>query len=147
SFGKKENMVLDLAKYNICLSFVKDLTAKGMGLRVADSHTGNHCEDDFLPLETIRRLLGTDIAIITKKRPKPNKNEHEIVKSTQKPDPKTFLYTKAQNSSQAQNHKSPIKVNTKLQGLILPISKDDYSRFKCKLEITTPGTYLAIFKS
>ncbi|GJZ10920.1 hypothetical protein Tco_0545679, partial [Tanacetum coccineum] len=29
--------------------------AKGVGLRVADSHTGNHPEDDFTPLETIRR--------------------------------------------------------------------------------------------
>ncbi|GKB61654.1 retrovirus-related pol polyprotein from transposon TNT 1-94 [Tanacetum coccineum] len=31
-------------------------TANGAGLRVADSHTGNHPEDDFMPLETIRRL-------------------------------------------------------------------------------------------
>ncbi|GJZ55427.1 hypothetical protein Tco_0610620, partial [Tanacetum coccineum] len=30
--------------------------AKGVGLRVADSHIGNHPEDDFMPLETIRRL-------------------------------------------------------------------------------------------
>ncbi|GJZ63070.1 hypothetical protein Tco_0619491 [Tanacetum coccineum] len=29
-----------------------------MGLRVADSHTGNHGEDDFMPPETIRRFLG-----------------------------------------------------------------------------------------
>nr|GEV40228.1 hypothetical protein [Tanacetum cinerariifolium] len=29
--------------------------AKGVGLGVADSHTGNHPEDDFMPLETIRR--------------------------------------------------------------------------------------------
>ncbi|GKC27468.1 hypothetical protein Tco_1034762 [Tanacetum coccineum] len=29
--------------------------AKGVGLRVADSHTGNHPEDDFTPLKTIRR--------------------------------------------------------------------------------------------
>ncbi|GJX39006.1 hypothetical protein Tco_0252309 [Tanacetum coccineum] len=29
--------------------------AKGVGLRVADSHTGNHHEDDFTPLETIQR--------------------------------------------------------------------------------------------
>ncbi|GKB23556.1 hypothetical protein Tco_0862957, partial [Tanacetum coccineum] len=29
--------------------------AKGVGLRVADFHTGNHPEDDFTPLETIRR--------------------------------------------------------------------------------------------
>nr|GEV08527.1 hypothetical protein [Tanacetum cinerariifolium] len=31
-------------------------TAKGVGLRVADSRTGNHLEDDFTPFETIRRL-------------------------------------------------------------------------------------------
>ncbi|GKB21230.1 hypothetical protein Tco_0855153 [Tanacetum coccineum] len=29
--------------------------AKGVGLCVADSHTGNHPEDDFTPLKTIRR--------------------------------------------------------------------------------------------
>ncbi|GKB01125.1 hypothetical protein Tco_0829169 [Tanacetum coccineum] len=34
---------------------------KGVGLRVASSHTGNHCEDDFTPLETIRRFLGKSI--------------------------------------------------------------------------------------
>ncbi|GJX26181.1 hypothetical protein Tco_0232477, partial [Tanacetum coccineum] len=28
-----------------------------MGLRVAVSHTDNHREDDFTPLETIRRFL------------------------------------------------------------------------------------------
>ncbi|GJV06759.1 hypothetical protein Tco_1344415 [Tanacetum coccineum] len=32
-------------------------TAKGVGLRVADSHTGNRPESGFTPLETIRRLL------------------------------------------------------------------------------------------
>ncbi|GJU96375.1 hypothetical protein Tco_1321131 [Tanacetum coccineum] len=32
-------------------------SAKGVGLRVADSHTSKHPEDDFMPLETIRRLL------------------------------------------------------------------------------------------
>ncbi|GJY16423.1 retrovirus-related pol polyprotein from transposon TNT 1-94 [Tanacetum coccineum] len=32
-------------------------TAKGVGLRVMDSHAGNHPEDGFIPLETIRRLL------------------------------------------------------------------------------------------
>ncbi|GJS51744.1 hypothetical protein Tco_0625106 [Tanacetum coccineum] len=30
--------------------------AKGVGLHMADSHTGNHREDDFMPLETIRRF-------------------------------------------------------------------------------------------
>ncbi|GKF48943.1 hypothetical protein Tco_0142194, partial [Tanacetum coccineum] len=28
---------------------------KGVGLHVADSHTGNHPEDDCMPLKTIRR--------------------------------------------------------------------------------------------
>nr|GEW61906.1 hypothetical protein [Tanacetum cinerariifolium] len=32
-------------------------TTKGVRLRVMDSHTGNHPEDGFMPLETIRRLL------------------------------------------------------------------------------------------
>ncbi|GJY11342.1 hypothetical protein Tco_0379527 [Tanacetum coccineum] len=32
-------------------------TAKGVGLRVASSHTGNHREDDFTPIETIQRFL------------------------------------------------------------------------------------------
>ncbi|GKE28283.1 putative reverse transcriptase domain-containing protein, partial [Tanacetum coccineum] len=32
-------------------------TAKGVGLRVADSYAGNHPKDGFTPLETIRRLL------------------------------------------------------------------------------------------
>ncbi|GJZ25157.1 hypothetical protein Tco_0562616 [Tanacetum coccineum] len=39
-------------------SFIEDQTTKGMGLRVEDSHTGNHREDGFTPLETIRRFLG-----------------------------------------------------------------------------------------
>nr|GEZ15246.1 hypothetical protein [Tanacetum cinerariifolium] len=42
----------------------------------------------------------TDIAIITKKWPKPDKNKHEIVKSAQKPDPKTLLYTKVKPRAQ-----------------------------------------------
>ncbi|GJT88347.1 hypothetical protein Tco_1070064 [Tanacetum coccineum] len=33
-------------------------TTEGVGLRVVNSHTGNHREDDFMPLETIRRFLG-----------------------------------------------------------------------------------------
>nr|GEX89723.1 zinc finger, CCHC-type [Tanacetum cinerariifolium] len=36
--------------------FCRRPTAKGVGLRVADSRTGNHSKDDFMPLETIRRL-------------------------------------------------------------------------------------------
>ncbi|GJV60258.1 hypothetical protein Tco_1466358 [Tanacetum coccineum] len=54
---EKENMSLDLTKSDLCPSFVEDLTEKGMGLRVANSYTGNHLKDDFTPLETIRRFL------------------------------------------------------------------------------------------
>ncbi|GJU88483.1 hypothetical protein Tco_1300906 [Tanacetum coccineum] len=52
---KRDNMGFDLTKSNLCPNFVEDLTAKGVGLHVADSHTGNHREDGFTPLETIRR--------------------------------------------------------------------------------------------
>ncbi|GJS19241.1 hypothetical protein Tco_0447873 [Tanacetum coccineum] len=41
-------------------AFRRRLTTKGVGLRVADSHIGNHREDDFTPLETIRRFLEMD---------------------------------------------------------------------------------------
>ncbi|GKC23561.1 hypothetical protein Tco_1025711 [Tanacetum coccineum] len=42
----------------MCPSFIEGGTVKGVGLRVANSHTSNHYEDDFTPLETIRRFLG-----------------------------------------------------------------------------------------
>nr|GEV83032.1 hypothetical protein [Tanacetum cinerariifolium] len=51
----------------------------------------------------------TDLAKITKKGSKPDKNEHEIVKSAQKPNPKILLCLKVKT-----------KANCKLQGLILP---------------------------
>ncbi|GJU11466.1 hypothetical protein Tco_1133862 [Tanacetum coccineum] len=35
----RENMGFNLTKFNICPSFIEDLIAKGMSLRVADSHT------------------------------------------------------------------------------------------------------------
>ncbi|GKB31473.1 retrovirus-related pol polyprotein from transposon TNT 1-94 [Tanacetum coccineum] len=54
---ERENVGLNSTKSDLFPSFVKDLTAKGMGLRVTDFHTGNHREDDFTPLETIRRFL------------------------------------------------------------------------------------------
>nr|GEU54041.1 zinc finger, CCHC-type [Tanacetum cinerariifolium] len=44
--------------------------------------------------------LDMDIVKITKKWPKLDKNEHEIVKSAQKPDPKTFSMHKSQVKSQ-----------------------------------------------
>nr|GEV89784.1 hypothetical protein [Tanacetum cinerariifolium]GEW29826.1 hypothetical protein [Tanacetum cinerariifolium] len=53
---ERENVGLELTKSDLYPNFIKDLTAKGMGLRVVDSLTGNHHEDDFTPLETIRRV-------------------------------------------------------------------------------------------
>nr|GEX21687.1 hypothetical protein [Tanacetum cinerariifolium] len=50
----------------------------------------------------------TDLAKITKKGSKPDKNELDIVKSAQKPDPKILLCSKVKT-----------KANCKLQGLIL----------------------------
>ncbi|GJW40525.1 hypothetical protein Tco_0066370 [Tanacetum coccineum] len=41
----------------IFMQFHRRPAVKGVGLCVADSYTGNHLEDDFTPLETIRRLL------------------------------------------------------------------------------------------
>ncbi|GJV50751.1 hypothetical protein Tco_1446492 [Tanacetum coccineum] len=55
---ERENVGFDLTKSDICPSFVKDPIAKGVGLRVADSLTGNHQKDGFTPLKTIRRFLG-----------------------------------------------------------------------------------------
>ncbi|GJY66359.1 hypothetical protein Tco_0468597 [Tanacetum coccineum] len=53
----RENMGLDLTKSDLCPSFVEDYPMKGVGLRVADSHTSNHCKCGFTPLETIQRFL------------------------------------------------------------------------------------------
>ncbi|GJV31831.1 hypothetical protein Tco_1392231 [Tanacetum coccineum] len=39
-------------------SVIEGHTSEGVGLRVTDSHIGNHREDDFTSLETIRRFLG-----------------------------------------------------------------------------------------
>ncbi|GJT39937.1 zinc knuckle CX2CX4HX4C containing protein [Tanacetum coccineum] len=50
-------------------SFIEGYNAKGVGLRVVDSHTGNHREDDFTPLETIRsakNILHTQTCTLTK---------------------------------------------------------------------------------
>nr|GEV71213.1 reverse transcriptase domain-containing protein [Tanacetum cinerariifolium] len=60
---KKENVGFDLTKSDLYHSFAEDLTAKGVGLHMVDSHTGNHREDDFTPLETIRRFLGISESI------------------------------------------------------------------------------------
>nr|GEV88786.1 hypothetical protein [Tanacetum cinerariifolium] len=54
---ERENVSFDLTKSDICSSFIEDLTMKGVGLHVGNSHTSNHREDNFMPLETIRRFL------------------------------------------------------------------------------------------
>ncbi|GJX46463.1 hypothetical protein Tco_0271653, partial [Tanacetum coccineum] len=43
--------------------FVEDYTAKGVGLRMADSHTGNHRRVDFMPLENIQRFLASNLRL------------------------------------------------------------------------------------
>nr|GEZ84970.1 ribonuclease H-like domain-containing protein [Tanacetum cinerariifolium] len=48
----------DLVRCYICPNFIEGGTAIGFGLRVENSHTSNHHEDDFTPLDTIRRFLG-----------------------------------------------------------------------------------------
>nr|GEV75157.1 hypothetical protein [Tanacetum cinerariifolium] len=58
SYGRVETVGFDLVKCYLYIDFIKVHTAKGVGLRVADSYTGNHREDDFTPLETILRSLG-----------------------------------------------------------------------------------------
>ncbi|GKC79353.1 ribonuclease H-like domain-containing protein [Tanacetum coccineum] len=44
--------------YHVIYLGGKALIEREIGLRVADSHTGNHPEDDFMPLKTIRRSHG-----------------------------------------------------------------------------------------
>ncbi|GJX38794.1 putative reverse transcriptase domain-containing protein [Tanacetum coccineum] len=58
SLGREENVSFDLVRCNLYPSSIEGGTAEGVGLRVANSHTGNHRGDDFTPLETIRRFLG-----------------------------------------------------------------------------------------
>nr|GEX49873.1 hypothetical protein [Tanacetum cinerariifolium] len=54
---ERKNVGFDLTKSDLCPSFVEDLTSMGVGLPVVDSYIGNHHEDGFTPLETIRRFL------------------------------------------------------------------------------------------
>ncbi|GJV89539.1 hypothetical protein Tco_1533477 [Tanacetum coccineum] len=42
-------------------SFRRDM--KGVGLRVADSHTGNHLKDDFMPLETFGGVGDEEVVV------------------------------------------------------------------------------------
>nr|GEY00995.1 zinc finger BED domain-containing protein RICESLEEPER 2-like [Tanacetum cinerariifolium] len=80
-------------------------------------------------------LGGTDIAKITKKWPKPDKNEHEIVKSAQKPDPKIFLCSKSQVKSKLQTQGANSGNCSKFENKRV---------FFCK---SSPGTNVAISES
>nr|GEY71253.1 hypothetical protein [Tanacetum cinerariifolium] len=46
SLGREENVGFDLAKSDLCPSFIEDHVAKGMGIRVVDFHTGKIIRDD-----------------------------------------------------------------------------------------------------
>ncbi|GJZ65545.1 hypothetical protein Tco_0622241 [Tanacetum coccineum] len=61
SLGREENVGFDLVRCYLCPSSVKGGTVEGVGLRMANSYTGNHRGDDFTPLETIRRFLDSII--------------------------------------------------------------------------------------
>nr|GEZ61240.1 hypothetical protein [Tanacetum cinerariifolium] len=59
--SEEENVCFDLVRCDLCPSSIKEGTAKGVDLRVVNSYTGNHHEDDFTPLETIRRFVGIEL--------------------------------------------------------------------------------------
>ncbi|GJR65234.1 retrovirus-related pol polyprotein from transposon TNT 1-94 [Tanacetum coccineum] len=62
-------------------SFIEGHTAKGVGLRVADSDTGNHLEDDFMPLKLFKasfRKLVVDYDIPQDVRVKLSKRNQTI---------------------------------------------------------------------
>ncbi|GKC70363.1 hypothetical protein Tco_1116246, partial [Tanacetum coccineum] len=87
---ERENVGFDFTKFDLYLSFVEDHTAKSMGLCVADSHTSNHREDGFTPLETIRRFLGITVSrslSISKGRPSSRRggSGHMVPKAVTKP--------------------------------------------------------------
>nr|GEY78773.1 hypothetical protein [Tanacetum cinerariifolium]GEY83664.1 hypothetical protein [Tanacetum cinerariifolium] len=63
----------DLVSCHLCVSFIEGHTAKGIGLRVADSFTSNHRRDDFTPLENIQSINETPAQKAAKRR---KLNEH-----------------------------------------------------------------------
>ncbi|GKB32748.1 hypothetical protein Tco_0872149 [Tanacetum coccineum] len=56
NLDRVENVGFDLVRCYLCPSSIEWDTEKSVGLRVANSHTDNHNEDDVTPLETFRRL-------------------------------------------------------------------------------------------
>nr|GEX59859.1 hypothetical protein [Tanacetum cinerariifolium] len=90
------------------------------------SHLQPSHEQLMLPID-----MCTNIADITKKWSKPDKNEHEIVKNAQKPDPKIFLCSKSQVKSKLQTQRANSANCSKLENKMV---------FLCK---SSPGTNAA----
>ncbi|GJW05927.1 hypothetical protein Tco_1568350 [Tanacetum coccineum] len=63
SGGESSLLLIMPEKCYLCPSFIEGHTAKGVGLRVVNSHIGTYREDDFTPLETIRRAKTQDLLI------------------------------------------------------------------------------------
>ncbi|GJS88758.1 hypothetical protein Tco_0771394 [Tanacetum coccineum] len=61
---EEDNVGLDLVSCCLRPSSIERGTTEGVGLRVANSHTGNHYGDDFTPLETIRRRRLFEVAFL-----------------------------------------------------------------------------------
>ncbi|GJX59222.1 hypothetical protein Tco_0290612 [Tanacetum coccineum] len=62
SLGREENVGFELVKCFLCPSFIEGGNARSVGLRVLNSYTINHHEDDFTPLETIQRFLENELS-------------------------------------------------------------------------------------
>nr|GFA83480.1 retrovirus-related Pol polyprotein from transposon TNT 1-94 [Tanacetum cinerariifolium] len=90
-FNEVLSPVVRHTSIRVLLSIValQDLELEQLDVKTRFLH--GHLEEEIY----VEQLICTDMSKITKKRPKPEKNEHEIVKSIKKPDPKTFLRTKA----------------------------------------------------
>nr|GEY91209.1 retrovirus-related Pol polyprotein from transposon TNT 1-94 [Tanacetum cinerariifolium] len=90
-FNEVLSPVVRHTSIRVLLSIValQDLELEQLDVKTRFLH--GHLEEEIY----VEQLICTDMSKITKKRPKSEKNEHEIVKSIKKPDPKTFLRTKA----------------------------------------------------
>nr|GEU50434.1 putative ribonuclease H-like domain-containing protein [Tanacetum cinerariifolium] len=123
-----------------CLCYQNEEQRKEEGLK-AKFHIKYAALSSEIESELLICEVGTDMAKITKKWPKPDKNEHEIVKSTQKPDPKTFLCTKEKPKAQQKSIQNGGANSANDQSL------KEIRKFLCKWKIITPGTNLAINES
>nr|GEY69893.1 hypothetical protein [Tanacetum cinerariifolium] len=82
----------------------------------------------------------TDLAKITKKGSKPSKNEQEIVKSAQKPDPKTFSVHKSQITNPTAQDYNQMKNPEGFGAINRPFSLGEWSGQHWVIDPTI-GTY------